>query len=306
MTVGNPSPIVQEFMEHGRCAACPIVDMHGHLGPAGSLYLPAAPLDKMLRAMARAGVSRIVCAPHEALLADPGQGNRLMQETIDRHPDTFLGYWSLNPNHPALIERAAEDFRATRGFVGFKCLPDYHTYPITGDRYAPALEFANAEGLLALVHTWGGSGFDSPQMIETVAQRYPCATFIMGHSGYGDWESAVRVAHDLPNVYLELTAVYVAHDFGNQPGGSGTPLPFASCLHVSGIIEFMVERATSRKIVFGTDMPWYSPHYAAGSVLFARISDEARHDILHRNAERLIGRGMSDAAGDSSAQSQGE
>ena len=40
-------------------------------------------------------------------------------------------------------------------------------------------------------------------------------------------------------------------------------------------------------------MPWYSPHYAAGAVLFARIGDDDRHNILHRNAERLLaGRGL--------------
>ena len=50
----------------------------------------------------------------------------------------------------------------------------------------------------------------------------------------------------------------------------------------------MVSEAGSGKIVFGTDLPWYSPLYAAGAVLFAGISDDARHDILHRNAERLL------------------
>ncbi|HOS44605.1 MAG TPA: amidohydrolase family protein, partial [Armatimonadota bacterium] len=151
-------------------------------------------------------------------------------------------------------------------------------------------EYADAHGTLVLVHTWGGSGFDSPAMLGEVAGRYPRATFLMGHAGYGDWETALAVAREHPNVYLELTAVYVAHDFGNQPGGSGTPLPFLSCLHVNGVIERMVEGVSSRKIVFGTDLPWYSPHYAAGAVLFAHIDDEARHDILHRNAERLLAR----------------
>jgi hypothetical protein len=60
--------------------------------------------------------------------------------------------------------------------------------------------------------------------------------------------------------------------------------------HVNGLIEYMVATAGSNKVVFGSDLPWYSQHYHAGAVLFARISDDARHDILHRNAERLLGR----------------
>ena len=52
----------------------------------------------------------------------------------------------------------------------------------------------------------------------------------------------------------------------------------------------MVAGAGSHKILFGTDLPWYSPHYAAGAVIFSRIDDADRHNILHRNAERILGR----------------
>ena len=29
-------------------------------------------------------------------------------------------------------------------------------------------------------------------------------------------------------------------------------------------------------------------HYGIGAICFSRITDEDRHDILHRNAERLL------------------
>lgn len=290
MKQSNPSSITHEYVTRGQSTKCPIIDMHGHLGPNVELYLPAAPLDSMRKSLSRAGVRKIICAPHEALMADPQRGNALMQETINRYPEHFLGYWAINPHYPQLIRQLAEQFAAACGFVGLKCLPDYHTYPITGDRYRPAMEYADAHRLLVLVHTWGWSGFDAPEMLAVVAERYPGATFLMGHAGFGDWENSIAIARELPNVYLELTAVYAAHDFGNQPGGSGTPIPFLSCLHVNGIIEEMVAGATAEKIVFGTDLPWYSPHFAAGAVLFAHITDDDRHAILHRNAERLLGK----------------
>lgn len=242
----------------------------------------------MLRALRRCGVKRIVCSGHDALMADPEAGNRLMQAAVDRNPRILSAYWAVNPNYPRLSNRAPQDLEKSRGFVGFKFLPDYHVVPLTDDRYRAALEYADAHRRLVLVHTWGGSPFNSPQMLEQVATKHPDATFLMGHSGYGDWETSVRVARDFPNVYLELTAVYAAHDFAMQPSGSGTPVALVSCLQVNGIIEHMVAVAGSRKIAFGTDMPWYSPHYAAGAILFARISDEARKDILHCNAERLL------------------
>lgn len=288
MKMANPSALAREFMEHGRSESCPIVDMHGHLGPYFGGYLPSAPLEKMLATMEKAGVSRIVCSSHDALFLDVDQGNALTQKAIDRAPDAILGYWAINPNYPQALARAPRELQQAHGFVGFKFLPDYHCYPLDGDAYAPILEYANEHRLLVLVHTWGGSAFNSPDQVATVAGKYPEAIILMGHSGYGQWTTALQTARDFPNVYLELTAVYVAHDWAMQPAGSGAPSALMSYLHINGIIERMVDVASSKKIVFGTDLPWYSPHYAAGSILFARIDDNARHDILHRNAERIL------------------
>ena len=288
MRCANSSTIAREYIERGKSEDCPIVDMHGHFGLFGAQYLPASPPERMRNILIKAGVKRIVCSSFEALFGDVDYGNAILQKGIDDYPDTYLGYWVINPNYPKSITCVTKDFESSRGFVGFKFLPDYHTYPVTGRVYMPVLEYANERRLIILVHTWNGSAYDSPQMLAKVAEKYRGITFLMGHSGYGDWKTSVKIAKDFPNVYLDTTAVYVAHDFANQPGGSGTPLPFLPCLHVNGIIEFMVENATSRKVLFGTDMPWFSPHYVAGAVLFARIDDEARHDILHRNAERLL------------------
>lgn len=284
-----PSEIAAEYMTNGRSERCPLIDMHGHWAPFGGSFLPCASEQNMLESLHRTGVKHIVCSSSDALLADPECGNRVMEKAIARSPDVLSGYWSVNPNYPNLAARAPEDLQKSNGFVGFKFLPDYHAYPVTGDRYRSALEHANEKSLLVLVHTWGGSTFDSPQMLGEVAAKYPRANFLMGHSGYGDWVASVRIARELSNVFLELTAVYAAHDFAMQPNGSGTPLALLSCMQVNGILEYMVSEAGSNKVVFGTDMPWYSPHYAAGAVLYAKISDDARHDILHRNAERLLG-----------------
>lgn len=269
----NISPITKEYLENGYSKTCPIIDMHTHFGPFYRHHMPAANINKMIEILKKCGVKRIVSVPHQSF-SDAVYGNSIMQEVIDSYPEYFLGYWCINPNYQDIIKRDLSNFDKFRGFVGFKFIPDYHTYPLTGLKYKPVLEFANEHKLLILVHTWGGSSFNSPQMVLEIAKEYPDVRFIMGHSGYGDWELSVSIARDLPNVYLELTAVYVAHDFSMLPGGSGTPVQLLSCLSVNGIIEYMVGIASSKKIVFGTDLPWYSPHFAAGAILFARIGDE--------------------------------
>ncbi len=285
----NPSPIAREYLEKGRSTDCPIIDMHGHLGPFYGAYLPSATLERMRQRMARCGVQRLVCSHHLALTYDSDEGNALLQDVIDAYPGEFLGYWLINPNFPAVVEKDLVNFDKTRGFVGLKFWPDYHHVTITSIQYAAALEYANAHKLLVLIHTWGGSPFDRPALIAELAERYTQAQFLMGHSGYGEWDVAVGVSRDYPNVYLDLTSVVVGIDFSMMPGGSLMAQASAGSPQVNGIVEYFVEVAGSKKIVYGSDLPWYSQHYHAGAVLFARISDEARHDILHRNAEQLLG-----------------
>jgi predicted TIM-barrel fold metal-dependent hydrolase len=286
----NPSPIAQEYLDTGHSGTCPIIDMHGHVGPFYGCYLPSSPVERMRRRLKRNGVQRIVCSHHSALACDVDGGNALMKELVASYPEEFLGYWVINPNYPEIVEKDLEAYGQLAGFVGLKFWPDYHLVPVNSPKYASALEYAHAHGLLVLVHTFGDSPFDAPDLLAEAARRYPRARFLMGHSGYGEWEKSVAIARDLPNVYLDLTSVFQALDFSQMPGGSLMPRVPVLSPHVNGLIEYMVTTAGSRKVVFGSDLPWYSQHYHAGAVLFAHISDEDRHDILHRNAERLLGR----------------
>jgi uncharacterized protein len=286
----NPSPIAQEYVEKGYSDSCPIIDMHGHVGPFYGCFLPSSSPERMRQRMQRAGVRRIVCSHHSALACDVEWGNRQMKELVTSFPETFLGYWVINPNQPGIIEQDLDGFAGLTGFVGLKLWPDYHLVPVTSPKYAKALKYADDHGLLVLVHTFGESPFDAPALLAQVAEKYPRARFLMGHSGYGEWETSVAAARDLPNLYLDLTSVVQALDFSQMPGGSLMPRVPVITPHVNGLIEYMVMSAGSSKIVFGSDLPWYSQHYHAGAILFARISDQDRHDIFHRNAETLLGR----------------
>jgi predicted TIM-barrel fold metal-dependent hydrolase len=196
------------------------------------------------------------------------RGNAEMAQVIREHPDRFYGYRVVNPNYPKEVEAEVARFGDDGGFVGFKFHPDGHSYPITGQHYKPALEYAEEHRLIVLSHTWGESSYDSPAMLAEVAAAYPSVTFLMGHSGYGQWDAALAAAREHANVYLELTAAY----------------------EVGGLIERMVEEVGSEKVVFGTDLPWFDPHFAIGAVCFSHIAEEDRRNILRGNAERLLGR----------------
>jgi predicted TIM-barrel fold metal-dependent hydrolase len=263
--IGN-SPLRSEFWEKGKSDACPIYDMHGHMGHWAAIYFPRPTPEQMIGTMDECGVKRLVFSHHAALNA-PNVGNRPSIEAVRRFPDRLRAYCVINPNYPELIERDLQTFEEYRDvFVGLKFLSDYHQIPITDERYCPALEYANDRELLVLMHTWGGSPYDGAALVRPLAGKYPRVKFLLGHSCHGEWEAAVALTRDFPNIFLELTAIFDDR----------------------GVLEMFAQEAGSDRMLFGTDLPWFDPHQAVGALLSAHLSDDDLHNICHRNAEKLL------------------
>ena len=110
---------------------------------------------------------------------------------------------------------------------------------------------------------------DEVDALMKLVEQYRNATFFHGHALFGDYEYAERVVKESSgNSYLELTAV---------PGENG-------------MIEKFCELVGSEKLIFGTDLPWFDEFQAIGGVVSAKISDEAKRNILHDNVERILGK----------------
>lgn len=271
----SDSRITREFVEHGRVDDCPVIDTHAHFGPYQAIYFPRHRPERVLDTMDRCGVRWMLFSGHQALV-DTERGNAEIAAVVSASPDRFRGWWVLNPNYPERMQAELDGFEAQQAsvgqassvpaFVGFKLHPGMHSTSLTDDAYTPVWEYANARNLPILSHTWQG-GTCSYREVAAVAEKYPNIRFLMGHAGYGDWEESANVARDHEHVYLELTAAY----------------------SVRGSLEIMCEHAGSRKITFGTDHPWFDPHYGIGCILSAHMTDEDRRNILYRNAQRLFG-----------------
>lgn len=263
----NKSRLAEEFMETGRLSSLSIIDMHTHMGPFYGTYLPEADLTRMIKTMDRENIECIISAPHSALF-DPIGGNAEIIAAMKQHQGRIYGYYTFNPNYEHDLDRDLASFDQVEGYVGFKFLPDYHKYPLNGEKFTKIYEFANERGLLLLSHTWGQSLYNPPQMVAELARKYPNIKFLLGHSAPGETDYAIEIASRLPNVYLELC------DTGR----------------LNGMVQKMVRGASSEKVLFGTDFPWYDPHYMLGSVLFSGIDDQDIQNIIHHNAIRLLNR----------------
>ena len=249
-----------------------IIDTHTHLGKFYSLHLPNPSIEEMLKSMDRHNVECIYCAPHSALFVS-GFGNQEIELNMRKYPDRIKGWFCYNPNFPITLDEVKKGFREYEGYIGFKILPDYHKTRLDSKEYEMIFRYADEHGLPVLSHTWGqamydGNVYSSIDMIRTVAERYQGMQFIMGHSVQGQCDEAIELASENPNAYLELTDTY----------------------RINGLIEKMCAKAGSEKVLFGTDLPWYSPAYCLGCILNARISDKEKTDIIRNNALRIIGK----------------
>ena len=260
------SPLAAAFWEKGRLDDCPVIDMHGHLGPFASIFFPRAEPERMLHSMDQSGVRVLVFSSHEALF-NAATGNDYTARIVRRWPDRFRGLMVINGNYMDIVERDLARFDSMRdAFLGFKFLAAYHDVAIDDPRYDDVWAFAEERRLVVTCHTWGHGNTNNVEQVEAVASRFPEVRLMMAHSVYGRWEEATRLATQYPNVYCDLTAVFEAR----------------------GALELFVERGCSHRMVFGTDLPWFSPLHGIGCVLSAEISDEDRRNILYRNAEPLI------------------
>lgn len=101
-----------------------------------------------------------------------------------------------------------------------------------------------------------------------VAKYHPNIKLIMAHMGGTDTEickKAITAAIDLPNVYFDT---------------SGITTPF--------IVEYAVENIGSKRILFGSDVPWCSWDAMYWTVKEARITVEEKEDIYSRNFNNIL------------------
>ena len=257
----------KQFTEKGKFDDCPIYDMHGHWGSFFGSYMPDAGDDAAFKGLAEANVARLVFCHHYALFC-PETGNAPSIEVVRKKPNLLRAYCMINPNYPDLMKRDLEEFERLypHVFAGFKF------YPLTDvaysdDRMKPAWEKANEHGAIVLLHTWSGTKLCDENEVIKVAERYPNAKILMGHSVHGAWDKAIEIALSFPNAFLELTAV----------------------LDERGVMERFLAESDSKKIIFGTDYPWFSHNYYIGALIGAGIEDEALRDIMYRNAKKLLG-----------------
>ena len=131
--------------------------------------------------------------------------------------------------------------------------------------------------LLVMVHTsepvgheYPGKGNVTPEVICRVAEKFPAVKIICGHWGGGliAYELMPEVARLLNNVYYDAAA--------------------SSLLYDDRIFKIAATIAP-KKIMFGTDYPWFHPRWDLKRFLKLDFTDAEKKALLGGNAKRILG-----------------
>jgi predicted TIM-barrel fold metal-dependent hydrolase len=103
-----------------------------------------------------------------------------------------------------------------------------------------------------------------------MAREYTGAHYIMAHAGGSvpAMVTAVEIVKRNTNIFIDT----------------------AFSLAFEGNVEWLTGELGSEKILFGSDMPFFDPRIDFGRVVWARIPEPSKKNILGLNMKKLLGR----------------
>ena len=248
----------------------PVMDCHGHIGSHPDFPAYKADADAMLAVMDLLNIERLAITSTLACYNDCPRGNVEIDAVLERYPERFLGYVTVNPNPPMQALEELERWVHFHHPPLIKLHPGLHKYPVHGEYYKPVWEYANEHEAVVLVHTWDSDPNCGPLLFPPIARAHPRARILLGHAGvtWRGYMQAMEAAQAAPNLYLDLA--------GSQ--------------HHRLILERSVNRIGAGRILFGSDMPFLEAAMTLAHVLTAQIADADKEQILRTNFLSLISR----------------
>jgi predicted TIM-barrel fold metal-dependent hydrolase len=195
--------------------------------------------------------------------------NEIVASALKAHPDKFYGWIFINPaQHDAVAEM--EKRFETSGWLGVKCHPFWHRYPVSQLDDAAALCVEKQVPLL--IHLGGKKDNGDYQYL---AERHPKLKLICAHAGVPHYKKLWAYAKPKKNIYIDLSSPYL-----DEP------------LRVAAMTAMGPE-----KCLYGTDGPFGYPaddhKYDHGAIM----EEINRFEISAKEKEGILGKNFAELAG---------
>lgn len=209
--------------------------------------------------------------------------NGSVAEFVNKFPGKFIGYVGLDPHKGMRAVRELKQAVEEQGFKGAAIDPYLAQIYVNDAKYYP-LYAKCCELDVPLVITTGPATLVpnavidhvAPRYIDFVARDFPELKIVVSHGGYPWVNEMIIVAQRNENVYLELSE----YEF--------FPLSEAYVHAVNTII--------SDKVMYASAHPFVDFKEALRSYEKIPFKPEVREKVMYRNAARLLGLEVKEAA----------
>ena len=183
--------------------------------------------------------------------------------------DRLISFGSVHPHSGDAEKRL--DAQLSRGARGIKVHPGIQLVRPNARRARRLYEMAGEREMIVFWHC-GPAGIE-PRLgqylnqvrhYEPAIATQPRTTFVLGHSGARQFEEALALQQHYPNVWLETSSQSLSN------------------------VRRMILHGDPKRIVHGSDWPFYHPAISVAKVLIATEGrPELRRAVLWENAARL-------------------
>lgn len=224
-----------------------------------------------------AGIDITLVCPVATNTRQPGKINRLAVELNKETEKHHL--FSLGAIHPEcenykeiLDEIVAMDLK------GIKIHPDYQQMDFDDERYIRIIDYAAEKGLVIVTHAGEDVGLPdtvhcTPDKVLELWKHVQPEKMVLAHmGGWNRWDEVEEKIIGLP-VYFD-TAVCARRD-----------IP----VHISDEqLVRMIRKQGVKRVMFGTDSPWYDQKEALYDIRHSGLTDEELKLVLGENARKLF------------------
>jgi predicted TIM-barrel fold metal-dependent hydrolase len=210
--------------------------------------------------MARYGIARALASSTASLEYNPREGNRLLAAQIAPH-DQLSPLYTLTPDEGALEEAAA--LVPGRPFAAL-LLPDrvHHNFSLRPWCAGPLLEALERRRIPVFVRP-APAGWEE---VAAVLESHPRLAVVATHTGYRADRYIYALARRHPRLFVE-TSMYVGH---RQ-------------------LEEFARHFGAGRLLFGTNLPHYTPGAAISVLAYARLDETERARVAGLNLRELMG-----------------
>ncbi|MFB9923344.1 amidohydrolase family protein [Amycolatopsis halotolerans] len=201
-----------------------------------------------------------------ALNGASGDGYQSAWQELDSalaaHPGRFLGFRSVRLDRSG-GQLAAEVDQVARGFHG---IGELTPAPGAAARIEPVLRAAtDHNGLPVVVHGSAPTTEADLSTLAELARRYPAVPLVISQLGGAHWLTAIDLARETPNIYLELSTASIV---------------FAVRLAINELPD---------RTMFGSDAPYGDPVLSRATIERVTPPGELRDRVLGGTMGEVLG-----------------